>query len=678
MRKLHLFTLVVLALMLAAMPAAAQDGTFGLDDDDFALFLGVNGDSATQTQYTFDYDVNFDLSGDQVPPVAIALGGTGILDIPNEQINFSIDGTVDVAGEAIPLSAELRLLSEQLYGQAVNPDTGEATGWFSINADEVVDGIDTDAVSDVALESFADGAGVSSDDFNPGALLLALDDLSSIDPQDFIGISRDGDAFATSIDLNTIAADPSVADALVQVLVASGIESDANDEIVMGMTFVMDQVATSLEDATFTLDQQINPATQLVQGANLTLELPLDLSMLDAGALDMGLTIDVDLSSFGEPAGLQEPENVTNIPASFFVQAFNDAMGEEQAALVPEQTVPETNDPADAALDGDSIAVGETVAVTVPAGEAVNLALETDQTVTITARATDGQADTVLTLLDSSGTELVSNDDHSTGLAELGTFDSAITSFSVPGTVTIQVTEFGDDAGDIEVSVVEAEAIANPDSIAVGETLTVTVPMGAPLPLNLNTTDTVTITARALDSSDTVLTVLDASGAELPYNDDHNTTMTELGVLDSAVTDLTIPGSAVIQVSELGGDMGEIEVSVMGEGGTASSTTMSTGTVSLGEVACTAQARNFEEQGADFTATCPAGCAGAATVWGTDTYTDDSSVCGAAIHAGAITDAGGSVSFTLTDGMDEYVGSERNGVSTNNWGAWDGSFVFGN
>ncbi|MEZ4410158.1 MAG: LCCL domain-containing protein [Polyangiales bacterium] len=65
------------------------------------------------------------------------------------------------------------------------------------------------------------------------------------------------------------------------------------------------------------------------------------------------------------------------------------------------------------------------------------------------------------------------------------------------------------------------------------------------------------------------------------------------------------------------------------------------------------------------------------TVWGTGTYTDDSSVCGAAVHAGIINAAqGGNVTITVAPGLPAYVGSTANGVTTQNYGSYGGSFVF--
>lgn len=73
---------------------------------------------------------------------------------------------------------------------------------------------------------------------------------------------------------------------------------------------------------------------------------------------------------------------------------------------------------------------------------------------------------------------------------------------------------------------------------------------------------------------------------------------------------------------------------------------------------------------------CPPGGT-STTIWGTDIYTDDSSVCTAAVHAGLITlVAGGSVTIQIGPGQAEYVGSSRNGIVSSSWPAWPSSYVF--
>jgi hypothetical protein len=72
---------------------------------------------------------------------------------------------------------------------------------------------------------------------------------------------------------------------------------------------------------------------------------------------------------------------------------------------------------------------------------------------------------------------------------------------------------------------------------------------------------------------------------------------------------------------------------------------------------------------------CP-GNGSEATVWGTDIYTDDSSVCNAAVHFGRISvAAGGSVVIEIRAGLASYAGTVRNGVSSTNYGEWPGSFI---
>lgn len=72
---------------------------------------------------------------------------------------------------------------------------------------------------------------------------------------------------------------------------------------------------------------------------------------------------------------------------------------------------------------------------------------------------------------------------------------------------------------------------------------------------------------------------------------------------------------------------------------------------------------------------CPAGDA-AGRVWGTDTYTDDSSICSAALHAGIITAGqGGAVALRGTGAQPSYVGSSRNGVASDSYQSWPNSFT---
>lgn len=80
--------------------------------------------------------------------------------------------------------------------------------------------------------------------------------------------------------------------------------------------------------------------------------------------------------------------------------------------------------------------------------------------------------------------------------------------------------------------------------------------------------------------------------------------------------------------------------------------------------------------GQTFTLACSPGGT-AHSVWGSDVYTADSSVCTAAVHSGLINfQQGGTVTIEVRDGRPLYGCSERNGVTTSPYGSYQRSFVF--
>lgn len=93
----------------------------------------------------------------------------------------------------------------------------------------------------------------------------------------------------------------------------------------------------------------------------------------------------------------------------------------------------------------------------------------------------------------------------------------------------------------------------------------------------------------------------------------------------------------------------------------------------LGSEACP---RDFDAGSAPLTCQCSPEAARAGDVWGTLTYTADSRICRAALHAGAITPSGGEVTILPEQGRGAYTGSLRNGVQTSDYGNYSASFRF--
>jgi hypothetical protein len=65
------------------------------------------------------------------------------------------------------------------------------------------------------------------------------------------------------------------------------------------------------------------------------------------------------------------------------------------------------------------------------------------------------------------------------------------------------------------------------------------------------------------------------------------------------------------------------------------------------------------------------------SVWGTGTYTDDSALAAAAVHAGVVA-PGETANLTVEvlPGQASYKGSANHGVASADYGAWEGSFKF--
>lgn len=96
------------------------------------------------------------------------------------------------------------------------------------------------------------------------------------------------------------------------------------------------------------------------------------------------------------------------------------------------------------------------------------------------------------------------------------------------------------------------------------------------------------------------------------------------------------------------------------------------------EISWSTQADSMRGQiGQQFAFYCPPRGMISSRLWGTGSYTDDSSICTAAVHAGLISrHNGGEVVIEIRQGLPYYRGSHRHGLSSKDYGSFDGSFIF--
>lgn len=72
---------------------------------------------------------------------------------------------------------------------------------------------------------------------------------------------------------------------------------------------------------------------------------------------------------------------------------------------------------------------------------------------------------------------------------------------------------------------------------------------------------------------------------------------------------------------------------------------------------------------------CPGNGSLGGTIYGSLTYTADSSLCVAAVHSGKITaTGGGTFTIVMRKGARAYKSTSQNGVTSRSWGSYDSSF----
>ena len=89
------------------------------------------------------------------------------------------------------------------------------------------------------------------------------------------------------------------------------------------------------------------------------------------------------------------------------------------------------------------------------------------------------------------------------------------------------------------------------------------------------------------------------------------------------------------------------------------------------DAGCTFEGNQIHgEPGSVHRVSCPPGCKENSWAYGTDTYSGNSRICLAAIHAGLSSDeGGGEFTLILGDARPAFRGSKRNGVESHDWGA---------
>lgn len=294
--------LAVFTLLLAVVPASfAQDMTFGLSQDDYNALISATEATAAATSAQFTFSANLAAAGEDSTG-ALDLTGTGAFDSTAGAFQLAINGQADMGDGSgqTPISAELRVVDGSLYAQVpamLGPQ------WLVLSPEEL--GQMTEGMT--ASLPFSPDALASGDTSGMAGMSDAMMALATLQPEQYIAMTRNGDQFTTTLDITGL-----LGSEQVQAAIRSGIEANADEMESSGMSEaeineMLANLPAALAGTTATLDQYVTDG--MVSRVVLNLALNVDPSVLgETGeAASLALNFDLSLSGFNQPVTVAAP-----------------------------------------------------------------------------------------------------------------------------------------------------------------------------------------------------------------------------------------------------------------------------------------------------------------------------------------------------------------------------------
>lgn len=311
MKKFRLsVALLVLALVLAIVPAVLAQDTLGASQGDYDLWTAANASVADISTVSYDFTAKLEVVGLGDTNITADLTGTGVIDANEENpaFQFDVKGNVVQGKETTPVNAGLRIVDGMIY---ISSDGGET--WEGQKLSDLMSSAESlGSSSGLPVDPSALASGdLSSLTSNPEAEAL-MKTLSELKPSDFLSLVRADDSglakFTLKVDLAKLLASPAIASMMTSA--SAGGDADSAAQMQQGMMMAQMMLST----ATVAVDEYVDPASSQLQRMSLTIALPLD-SMMGPGAA-VNLNFDIKLSGFDEAVTVEAPANAKIMDAT--------------------------------------------------------------------------------------------------------------------------------------------------------------------------------------------------------------------------------------------------------------------------------------------------------------------------------------------------------------------------
>jgi len=323
MKKFRLsVALLVLALVLAIVPAVLAQDTLGASQGDFDLWTSANAAFSTVSTVSYDFTAKVAATGVGSSNVTADLKGTGVIDATDKSkpvFQLDVTGSVVQGTDTTNVNVGVRIVDGIIY-------YNDGTGWKGEKLDAIASSLSSGLGSTSGLPvnpTDLSSGNLSSLESNPEAA-AAMQALSQLKPSDFLSLVRTDNGgiaqFTLKVDVAKLLASPALTSLFSGMAGAmGGASSGGAAATAPAMTDAQMQqmqamVGAMFSTATVTLDQYVDTASKMVQRTVLTVALPLD-SMVGPGAA-VNVSFDINLSKYNEPVTVTAPDGATMMDAT--------------------------------------------------------------------------------------------------------------------------------------------------------------------------------------------------------------------------------------------------------------------------------------------------------------------------------------------------------------------------
>lgn len=310
--------LAVFALLLGLIPASlAQDMTFGLSEADYNVLTAANAATAAANSAQFSFTANLTATAEGESG-SINLTGTGAFDTAAGAFQLTLDGQADMGDGSgpQPLNAELRATGGSVYFMVpalLGPQ------WLSISPEEAsmfMEGFSDSLPFDPTALASGDMSGLEGME-GMGDMTEALTALATLQPENYVSMTRNGDVFSTTVDVTGLLGSEEMQAFIRESMAANAEELEESGMTEAEINQMLASLPSALQGTNVTIDQHVTNGMVTRTVINFALNVDPTVFGETGDAANIALNFDISLSGFDQPVSIAAPADAMPLSQLF-------------------------------------------------------------------------------------------------------------------------------------------------------------------------------------------------------------------------------------------------------------------------------------------------------------------------------------------------------------------------